>query len=251
MHVTSKTRFWRRGRVDDGIKAYSNRPALTLFLNGTRVGELPNGAFRHRNGRKVDNVFHWRVRLREGRNDVRVTDAAGHQDTAVVYYNAPGLPPPAPGPDDPIEELRSSNPRAPALLVAQPVRAQWPFYGEFDGTADNTFDRLPPEVEGASWISTPRLSKPENRTRISFRLRRDAEVFVMTSGAGSPGAPFQELEGSRLWRDNDLRLVPCRLYRRAGRAGDAHRPPDADRATRSSWSRPGDASHKTWSSAFV
>jgi beta-galactosidase len=219
VHVTSKTRFWRRGRADDGIKAYSNQPSLTLFLNGQRVGDLPNGAFRHRNGRRVDNVFHWRVPLREGRNDVRVADASGHEDTAVVYYNAPGRSVPAPGREDPIDELRSSNPKTPALFVAQPVRPQWPFYGEFDGSADNTFDRLPREVEGASWISTPRLSKPENRTRLSFRLRRDADVFVMTSG-DSPGAPFEEVKESMLWRDNDLRLVPCRLYRRSGGTGD-------------------------------
>jgi hypothetical protein len=219
VHITSKTRFLRSGRADDGIKAYSNRPALTLLLNGVSQGELRNGAFRHRNGRRVENVFHWRVPLREGRNDVRVTDGSGHEDAAVVYYRGADGPPPPPGPGDPIEDLRSSNPRSPAMLIAQEVRPQWPFYSEFDGSADNTFDRLPPEVAGALWISTPRLSQHGHRTRLSFRLRADAEVFVMAS-TGSPGAMFAEVPSQCTWRDNELRLVPCRVFRRSGRSGD-------------------------------
>jgi hypothetical protein len=159
------------------------------------------------------------VTLREGRNLVRVSDGAGHEDTAVVYYNAAGRPAPPPAPDDPIEDLRSGNPRVPAVFIAQEVRPQWPFYAEFDGSADNTFDRLPPEVAGASWISTPRLSKPGNRSRISFRLRQDADVFVMAT-ADAPGAPFAPADVPCAWRDNDLRLVPCRLFRHSGRSGE-------------------------------
>jgi beta-galactosidase len=217
VHIASKTRFLRNGRADDGIKAYSNRPSLTLSVDGGAPLTLVNGAFRHRNGRRVDNVFHWRVALREGRNVVRVSDGSGHEDTAVVYYTAPGRPAPGPAPDDPVDELRSSNPRAPAVLIAQDVRAQWPFYSEFDGSADNTFDRLPAEVAGSFWISTPRLSKPGNRTRMSFRLRRDVDVFVMATAA-SPGTPFLDTGAPCTWRDNELRLVPCRLFRRAGRS---------------------------------
>ena len=172
--------------------------------------------------------------LREGRNDVRVADASGHEDTAVVYYQPPGRPAPQPSADDPIGDLRSSNPRSPAVLVAQAARAQWPFYGEFDGTADNTFDRLPPEVEGAFWVATPRLSKPGNHTRLSFRLRTDADVFVMATN-GAPGAPFVEMDAPCTWRDNDLRLVVCRLFRHAGRSGSVYRfrPPGT---TPSCWS---------------
>lgn len=231
IHVTSQTRFVRSGRPDDGIKAYSNRPALTLFLNGESQGELPNGAFHHRNGRRIANVFHWRVPLREGRNHVRVADAAGHEDTAVVYYHPPGRHVPPTGADDPIEDLRSSNPRSPAFLVARAAQDQWPFYGEFDGTADNTFDRLPAEAVGAWWICTPRLSKPAHRTEISFRLRRDTDVFVMTSDdrGDFPGRPFQETGPPGTWRDNDLRLVGARLYRFSGAAGARVRIPPAVR----------------------
>lgn len=218
VHITSKTRFLRRGLADDGIKAYSNRPSLTLSLDGGPPLTQANGAFRHRNGRRVDNVFHWQVPLREGRNLVRVSDGSGHEDTAVVYYNAPGRPAPPPAADDPIEDLRSSNARVPAMLIAQEIRAQWPFYSEFDGSADNTFDRLPPEVEGSLWISTPRLGKPGNRTRISFRLRGSADVFVMATEGSGP--PFTETPASCTWRDNDLRLVPCRLFHRSGASGD-------------------------------
>jgi beta-galactosidase len=126
VHIASKTRFVREGSADDGIKAYSNQPALSLVLNGVPQGELRNGAFRHRNGRRVDNVFHWRVPLREGRNDVRVADASGHEDTAVVYYHAPGRPAPPTGPDDPIEDLRSSNRATRRCWWARPRRTSGP-----------------------------------------------------------------------------------------------------------------------------
>jgi beta-galactosidase len=219
VHIASATRFLRSGRPDDGIKAYSNRPSLQLSLDGGAPLTQRNGAFRHRNGRRVDNVFHWRVSLREGRNVVRVLDGAGNEDTATVYYHAPGRPAPRPAADEVVADLRSSNPGVPAVLISQPVRDQWPFYSEFDGSADNTFDRIPPEVAGASWISTPRLGKPGNRTRLSFRLRADADVFVMATGAG-PGAPFVETGSACTWRDNDLRLVACRLFRRQGATGE-------------------------------
>jgi beta-galactosidase len=230
VHVTSKTRFLRSGRPDDGIKAYSNRPALTLYLNGVSQGERPNDAYNHRNGRRVANVFHWRSPLRPGRNDVRVTDGAGHEDTAVVYYHAPPAPMPE-GADDAIGDLRSSNPRSPAYFIAQPVQAQWPFYWAFDGSADNTFDRIPAELAGAAWITTPRLGRPEHRTELSFRLRRDADVFVVSGAAGGrfPGAPFVETEITGNWRDDTLRLVPFRVSRLEARAGDRVRVPAAGR----------------------
>ncbi|MET0554793.1 MAG: glycoside hydrolase family 2 TIM barrel-domain containing protein [Vicinamibacteria bacterium] len=230
VHLTSKTRFLRSGRPDDGVKVYSNRPALTLYLNGVSQGERPNDAYNHRNGRRVANVFHWRAGLSPGRNEVRVTDGAGHEDRAVVYYHAPPEPMPADG-GDPIERLRSSNPRSPAYFIRQPIQPQWPFYWAFDGSADNGFDRIPAEVAGASWISTPRLGAPENRTELSFVMRRDADVFVMaTAGARAfPGQPFQELEATGAWRDNDLGLVPYRLSRLSAQAGTRVRIPAVTR----------------------
>ncbi|HET8644921.1 MAG TPA: glycoside hydrolase family 2 TIM barrel-domain containing protein, partial [Vicinamibacteria bacterium] len=137
VHLTSKTYFLRRGRADNGVKAYSNRPALRLTVNGADQGLRRNGEHRHGNGRVVENVFHWPAPLRPGRNDLAVDDGSGHRDTAVVYYAPPGAGAAA-DPQALVQDLRSSNPRSPAWYIDQSVRAQWPFYWELDGTADNT-----------------------------------------------------------------------------------------------------------------
>jgi hypothetical protein len=137
---------------------------------------------------------------------------------------------PPPGPAAPIQDLRSSNPRNRAHLIDQEVREQWPFYYEFDATADNTFDRLPPELAGAHWISTRRLSKPENRPDLSFTARRPLDVFLL----GTPGSRLsQAAEAAGLrdtplagrWRDNDLKLVPWRAFTRRLDPGDRLRVP--------------------------
>jgi beta-galactosidase len=211
VHIASKTYFLRQGDPANGIKAYSNRPALTLSLNGENQGTRRDGDYYHRNGRTIANVFFWPVALRPGRNDVQVSDGQGNSDSAVLYSPAAGEP-------ELVRDLRSSNPRNPAYWIGQPVKDQWPFYYEFDGTADNSFDAIPPPVSGAGWISTRRLSRPENRTALSFSLNRPADVFVMaTSGRplaqGLAQAGFRREEDECLWRDNDLRLVPCEIHR--------------------------------------
>ena len=223
VHLASKTYFLRRGRADDGIKAYSNAPTLRLTLNGADQGTRARGEYRHTNGRPVANVFFWRAALRPGRNELRVGDGAGHEDTAVVHYAPPG----APSPDEAglVRDLRSSNPRSPAWLIDEPVADQWPFYFEFDGTADNSFDVVPEAVRGARWISTRRLSKPEARTDVSLRLARPATVYVMASEspalfAGLQGAGLRDTGVRGRWRDNALRLVPFRLYARDARADE-------------------------------
>jgi beta-galactosidase len=226
VHLASQTYFLRRGRLGNGIKAYSNRPALHLTLNGQPAGTRHNGEFRHANGRVIANAFHWEVALAPGRNEVRVDDGAGHSDTAVVYYREGER-----GDGALVRGLRSSNPRSPAHFLDVPVQAQWPFYYELDGTADNTFDAIPQALSGAGWIATPRLSKPGHRTDLSFTLGRDADVFVMATGGSSiepllARAGFQDLAAAR-WRDNELRLVPARVFQRTGRAGEAVRVPAA------------------------
>jgi beta-galactosidase len=229
VHVTSKTYFLRQGDPANGIKVYSNRPLLNLVLNGVAQGARRNGEYHHRNGRRIDNVFLWGSRLVPGRNEVLVADEAGNRDSAILYYAAPGTAP-APGDDSPLRDLRSSNPRNPAHLIEQDVREQWPFYYELDGTADNTFDRLPAGLSGARWIATRRLSKPQNRTDLSFTARRPLEVFLLgTEGSGlskaaaAAGLRDTSLEGR--WRDNDLKLVPWRAYTKAAAAGDRVRVP--------------------------
>ena len=224
VHLASKTYFLRRGRADNGIKAYSNRPALRLTLNGADLGARKNGEYRHPNGRVVENAFFWPAPLRPGRNDVTVTDGAGHADSAALYFAPPGTA----AAEDPaalVQDVRSSNPRSPAWFIDQPVRAQWPFYWELDGSADNTFDTLPRELDGARWIATRRLSKPDARTDLSFRVAAPANVFVMiTRGqplpAGLVRSGFRDTGVTGLWRDNEMRRLPYALYRRTARAGE-------------------------------
>ena len=232
VHLTSKAYFLRRGRADNGIKAYSNRPELSLRLNGEDRGRLRNGEFRHRD-RVVDNVFYWPVALREGRNEVSVSDGAGHSDSAVIYFQGRGGLR-SPRPPAIVQDLRSSNPASPAFFVDDEAREEWPFYYEFDGTADNTFHRLPAELKGAGWISTRRLSKPEARTELSFSLREGtaAKVFVLFTEAapveaGLERAGFRDAGITGQWRDNDLRLVAFRAWVKEARGGDRVRVPAA------------------------
>jgi beta-galactosidase len=233
VHLASKTYFLRRGKADDGIKAYSNAPSLTLTLNGTEQGARRNGDYRHPNGRAVANVFFWPSALRPGRNEVRVRDGAGHEDAAVIHYAPPGAR--AAGESGPVRDLRSSNPKSPAWFIDRPVEDQWPFYFELDGTADNSFDALPDAVRGARWIATRRLSKPEARTALSFRIAAGgarATVYVMASESpalesGLTRGGFRDTGVRGLWRDNALRLVPYRLYAKDARDGEGVAVPGA------------------------
>ena len=155
-----------------------------------------------------------------------MSDGAGHDDTAIVYYAPPAVP--APPDAGLVRDLRSSNPKSPAWFIDQEARDQWPFYFECDGSADDTFDVLPEAVRGARWITTRRLSKPEARTDLSFRIAPDAAratVYVM--GAESPAlaaalsrAGLRDTGVRGQWRDNALRLVPFRLYAAEARGGD-------------------------------
>ena len=221
VHITSKTYFLRRGRRDNGVKAYSNLPALELKVNGVSHGLRRNGDHRHKNGRRVDNVFQWAVPLDPGRNEIVVTDGAGHQDRAVVYYDGAD----APAPEDALARGLKGDPASRPVFIDQPAQAQWPFYAEFDGTADNTFDQLPAEVAGAGWIATRRQSKPEAKAPLSFAAGAAADVFVIGSEASALDqalrrAGFEATDRRGRWRDDALALVPYRLFRRAVAGGD-------------------------------
>jgi hypothetical protein len=111
-----------------------------------------------------------------------------------------------------------------------PVQEQWPFYYELDATADNTFDRLPAEARGASWIATQRLSKTERRTEIRFEAGEPIRVFVLRTAGGDPGplgaAGFALLPAVRgEWRDDALRLVAFEAWSREAGPGDSVRVP--------------------------
>jgi beta-galactosidase len=233
VHLAGKRHFLRRGSASAGVKAYSNRPALALTINGRDCGTRRQGEYRHSNGRTVENVFDWSEPLHTGRNLVEVTDGAGRADSCVVYFQGEGGAPEAPQPDALVLDLKTANPDSLAWFIAAPVRDEWPFYWEADGTADNSFAALPVAVRGARWIATRRLSKEEAATEIAFtvgRKVRAAEVFIMaTADNAAPAgavpafvrqAGFADTGVAGLWRDNNLDLVPCRLYRRSVRGGE-------------------------------
>ena len=233
VHLASQTYFLRRGDPRNGIKVYSNRPALTLYLNGEARGTLRNGEFRQGGrGPTIDNVFYWGVPLRRGRNEIHVSDADGSEADAVVY-SAPGG---SGWPDEdgaPVRNVVSTNARNRAYFIHVPVREQWPFYYDLDGTADNTFDALPEAVRGAAWITTRRLSKPENRTELRFEAAAAARVYVLrtTGGAKPPllGEGFKPSDRRGEWRDDSLRLVPFEVFERDLQPGDRVRIPPETR----------------------
>jgi beta-galactosidase len=226
VHLASQRYFVRTGAADNGIKAYASAARLTLTLNGQTVSTLDNGQYVQANGHRVDHVFFWKTTLHTGKNTVQVSDGAGHDDTAVIYfYGANGLPETAA--ESPlVADLRSSNPKNPAYFMDMPVQPQWPVYDDLDATADNSFDTLPAEIAGARWIARRRVTKAGQESDLSFRLTRPATVYVMatrreTAPAGLTGAGFQEVATPGLvWRDNSLNLVPAELFSRPAGAGE-------------------------------
>jgi hypothetical protein len=227
VHIASATYFLRRGAPANAVKVYSNRKRLTLTVNGLALGARENGAYSQANGERIDNVFYWGEPLRPGRNEVTASDGEGHSDRAVFFF-VPALAPEAADPPGAlVRSLVSSNPRSPAYFIDAPIQEQWPFYDEFDGSADNTFARLPPEVQGASWIATRRLSKRESLTRIEFRIGSDsrgADVWIALPAGQPPprawlAAGFRESGLLGEWRGTDLRRRPFQLLTQRFPAG--------------------------------
>jgi len=224
VHIASKRYFLRTGAADNGIKAYSNAAQLILTLNGRKQPPLKNGRYRHANGRGVDNVFHWPVKLRTGRNSVVVDDGAGHSDCAIVYFHGEGGEGEAPGGAPLVTALKAGNPANRAYYMDMPVQSEWPIYWDLDCTADNSLAALPKAVEGATWIAMRRPTKAGQESGVSFKISRPATVYVMcTKLAEAPtflvNAGFREVHAPGLqWRDNDLYLVPAQLYSLAAKA---------------------------------
>ena len=226
VHLCGKTWFLRRRTLPADtltIKAYSNAAALTLSVNGTVVGTQANGEYVLPNGTLSDNVFAWDNALSPGRNQITVSDGAGHSDSAVIYAEtgeANGL----------VRHLQSGNPANPACFINKPVEAEWPFYDNFDGTGDNTFHDIPLVLRGAGWITTGRPTKSGAQTTLSFTLAPSTgqtDIFLMqtAAAAGSHPAPvpagWADTGVTGTWRDNALNLVPYVLYRRTAGAGEA------------------------------
>jgi hypothetical protein len=79
---------------------------------------------------------------------------------------------------------------------------------------------VPSIVAGASWIATRRQSDSTKTTKLAFDLTTAATVYIMaTRQATTPGwitsAGFTDTGVTGRWRDNSLKLVSYKLYRRS------------------------------------
>lgn len=197
------------------VKVYSNRPSITLTVNGNPAGAKADGAYIHPStGGVIRDVFLFDSVLQKGRNLVVASDGAGFADTAVLYFT--GTAPAAPADtSEPISDLLSDNAANPAYLVNLPLQDQWPVYYQCDGNADNTFDTIPAALAGARWIATRRQS--QTPTGLSFKVRRDAEVYVvMTRQSSAPAwiaaAGLARTAITGKWRDNAMNLVEYEVF---------------------------------------
>jgi beta-galactosidase len=203
------------------VKAYSNAAELTLTVNGTAQPKKLNDEYRHPNGTPIKDVFYWPDALVLGKNVIVADDGKGHSDTMTVYYLGTGSTLPAEA-HAPVANLKSSN--GPAYYIGAPIHEQRPFYVDFDSTGDNTFDTLPAEVAGASWIATRRQSDPQKRTDLDFDVTTAADIFILFTRQGTvpawiTNASFTDSGATVQWRDNGLKLVAASLFRRSVSAG--------------------------------
>ncbi|MDP8999130.1 MAG: hypothetical protein M3O46_03360 [Myxococcota bacterium] len=223
VHLVGRHYFLRgaNGAGQGAVKAYSNAATLTLTVNGTSVGAQANDLYKHPNGTPIKDVFYWPNALVMGKNVVSVTDGAGATDTMIVYYRGSGMTVP---PDTGAKVTNLTATPGPAYFIDTPITAQHPFYIDFDGTGDNTFDAIPAAATGASFIATRRQGDATKRTDLAFDLPNGGEVFVMfTKGAGAPawvtGGGFVDTGATGVWRDNGPKLVSYGLYKKTFAAG--------------------------------
>jgi hypothetical protein len=116
-----------------------------------------------------------------------------------------------------VTNLTASN--GSAYFIDAPVADQQPFYYDFDGTGDNTFDVVPTEAQGARFISTRIQSDATKHTDLAFDLPKGGDVFVMCTKQPSPpawitGAGFVDTGAVGRWRDNTPKLVDYSLYKK-------------------------------------
>ena len=218
LRTTSQPYFLRRGRRDNGIKVYSNRPALRLFVNDVNHGTRANGDYRAPADRRVDNVFYWPAPLRDGLNEVLVTDGAGTEERSRIFYATPTTP--ATAPADPITDLSASNPGNRPYFVGVPPWSGGPVFYDLDGTADNTFAEVPAELLAAARIATMRTSKAGTTTELRFRVAAGVphlSVFAIAA-PGTTLPAFTPLRNVR-WRDDAMDLVTAVLAKREASAG--------------------------------
>lgn len=80
LYITSR-RFRKRGKKRIDVKIYSNEKEITLYANGTRVGQKTAKPEPH------SHVFVFRgVRLKRGKNEVKAVSDGGLKDTVIWEY---------------------------------------------------------------------------------------------------------------------------------------------------------------------
>jgi hypothetical protein len=225
IHVVGPHYFLRSANPSGqgDVKVYSNATTITLKINGVSKGSRSNGGYSHPNGTIIRNVFYWKNVLSLGKNVVSASDGLGNSDATTVYYKGSGTTLPAES-GAKVRNVASSNASSPAYFINKAVADQRPFYWDFDGTADNTFDVVPSVVSGASWIATRRQSDSARTTRLAFDLTAAATVYIMaTKQSATPAwitnAGFADTGVTGRWRDNGLKLVSYKLYRRSFASG--------------------------------
>ncbi len=251
VHLCGRRHFLRAFAADNGIKAYSNAEELILTLNGIAREKIKNGSYRLPDaafkdqlipGMPVANVFFWKEPLKPGRNVIEITDGYGHSDRMIIYQ----MPADIPDSSALIQDLQSSNPANPAYFIDRPVESQGPVYIDVDGSSDNTFDILPKEVEDAACIAARRMSDPNLKTDLTFRMNPSSKggtVFVMFSTGDYPvvtlkqpdpavrsaadamrksltSSGFRILRTGAVWRDHQLNRVFAELWSRGIKPGD-------------------------------
>ena len=83
---------------------------------------------------------------------------------------------------------------------------------------------VPAPVVGASWVATRRQSDPNKTTKIAFDLTAAANIYIMTTKQSATpawigAAGFTDTGVSGRWRDNDLKLVDYKLYKKSVASG--------------------------------
>jgi beta-galactosidase len=229
IHLVGATHFLRDSATGaGGVKAYSNAANLTLTVNGVAKGMVANDTYKHPNATPIKNAFYWPGVLSPGKNVVVASDGQGNSDTMTVFLRAGATMPATAGAK--VANLVASNATSAAFFIDTPLRDQWPFYYDFDGTGENTVDVVPDMVKGAGWIATRRQSDGPSggnkTTGLTFDLPTGGDVFIMFTKPATGGAPawitaagFTDTGVTGNWRDNTLKLVPYQLFKKTAAAG--------------------------------
>jgi beta-galactosidase len=226
VHIVGAHYFLRNSNPSGSgdIKVYSNALNLALTVNGVSQGIQTNGSYMHPNGLVINNVFYWPDVLQIGRNDILVSDDNRNADIVTIYYKGAGQFMPN---EVGAKVFNAASSNIPAFFINTPVRDQRPFYRDFDGTGDNTFDTIPLELSGAvGWMATKRQSDSAKTSDISFDLAADAEVYIMftrqsTTPSWITDAGFSDTGVVGRWRDDSIKLVDYQLFK-ASFAAESH-----------------------------